>query len=262
MFSIRKSFFIVFILLGLLLGLFSLCSSAEANTADTAKWYVHAHVDNGHLKVEYIVEVGYVSGYPQQWNMTNRSVTELKCFQQGNPQIIGNSLYLDGNSLIKCAVPSFKAEVHNLSSGLINLEPYLTTQSILSIVDAKPEISRKQYSNPVYVMEENLEFFLPKSKANTRMILDYPNGQTRSGKFTSWGRTVFSITENCSAAACQFDHAIPTAHINTDPAPFLISLPTDESTFIIGYNPIHKTYFEGLVYDIFVDPFSRGPGDG
>lgn len=262
MFSIKKSFIAVIILFGLLLGLTIFSTSAEATSADTAKWHVHAYVDSGKLKVEYIVEVGYVSGYPQQWNMTNRSVTELKCFQQGNPQIIGNSLYLDGNSLIKCAVPSFKDEVHNLSSGSINLEPYLTTQSILSIVDAKPELSRKQLSNPVYVMEENLELFLPKGKANTQMILKYPNGQTNSGKFTSWGRNVFSVTENCSSSTCQFDHALATSHITSDPAPFEINLPTDESTFVIGYNPNQKTYFEGLVYDIFVDPFSRGPGSG
>ena len=84
----------------------------------------------------------------------------------------------------------------NLSNGSITLEPYLETQSVLTYVDTKVDLSRGPYSNPVYTMEDNLKLFIPKGKGKASMILTYPGGQSNTGKFASWGRQVYKVEEN------------------------------------------------------------------
>lgn len=250
------------ILGGALFGLTMESSAVHASTADTAKWYTHAFVDNGQLVVEWTVEIGYTTGYPQQWIMTNSSKTKLKCFSSGNPQINSTSIYFDGASFIKCAVPSFANEVKRLSNGSINLEPVLETQNILTELDAKVGLSRGPNANPVFTLENNLELFIPLKKGKASMLLTYPNGSTYSGVFPAFGRNQFNIEENCLLTTCQFDHSMGSSHITSDPAPFTINMPTAESTLVIGYSPIYRTYFSGEIFDLFIDPFTRGPGSG
>ncbi|MFK7805796.1 MAG: hypothetical protein AB8G95_29470 [Anaerolineae bacterium] len=260
--SIKKFFFVFIVLAGLLFSLSLNSSSAQASVADTAKWYTHMSVDNGQIIVEWTVETGYVSGYPQNWVVVNRSVTKLKCWPSGSVQVNFDHVIFNGQSYLKCAVPSFAKEVSNLSNGSIMLEPVLETQSILTIVDAKLDNSRGMFSNPVFAMQDNLDLFIPIKKGSASMKLLYPNGVTNSSNLTTFGRSQFTIEENCTFSSCTFDHSVGNSTVNSDPAPFIIEMPTGETTLVFGYSPAHKTYLQGIVYDVFIDPFTRGPGSG
>ena len=258
---IKKFTLPVFVLLAVLSG-FTHANNSEAAAADTAKWYTHIYVDNGQLKVDWVVEIGYVTGNPQTWNVVRQSVTPLKCKTTGNLQVSHDHILFDGQSGFKCEVPSFADEVKRLSAGTINLEPIITTQSVLAELDAKLGHSRGVNSNPIFLIERNFSMNVPHSKAKTTMFLNYPSGQTSSGTFFSSSRSQYNISQQCTTITCVFEHMLGSSLIQNDTAPFDILLPTGETALYVGYTPNSRMFLTGQMYDLFIDPFTRGPGSG
>ncbi|MEM9775077.1 MAG: hypothetical protein AAF902_10885 [Chloroflexota bacterium] len=258
---IKKITLPVFVLLITLFGL-SISNASEAAAADTAKWYTHVYIDNGQLKVDWVVEIGHVTSNPQTWHVVKQSVTPLKCKTTGNLQVNQDHIFFDGQSGFKCEVPSFAEEVKKLSAGAINLEPTITTQSVLTELDAELGFSRGVNSNPIFLIERNLSMNIPHTKGKTNMFLHYPSGQTTSGAFFSSGRSQYNIEQQCNTSTCVFEHALGSSIIQNDSAPFDILLPTGETALYVGYAPNSRMFLSGQIYDLFVDPFARGPGSG
>ncbi|MEM7113834.1 MAG: hypothetical protein AAF614_15470 [Chloroflexota bacterium] len=104
---------------------------AAAQGAYNAKWIIKTYAENGQLHVLWEVTVWEV-GQPSN---TNQSVTKLACAVAPSVNIQFDHIEFAGNGAIHCSVPSFQAEVLNLSHGQLYLPAEIQSQDIYAEAD-------------------------------------------------------------------------------------------------------------------------------
>lgn len=256
----RSVLVLFFVLCTAVFGLFPWSTTAQAAPGTLeARWFVEMSFPNDKPVATMTIEIYYESrsGTPILYTS---DVFPISCLEVGSVEIANNIAIFDGHGYFECTMPSFQEKVTDLTRGELQVPDACTCKLAYGVADFMFSTTA---GNPIFTMPE-LQFSAPVQPygvANYQLMVNgavaesetfLPNSKLQSG--------LGQIQQQGGGYAPEF--SVDGANLGSNPA-FIggkLEMPTNQTTFYVGFNPDNGDVLVGKLSGFVMDPGCVGHG--
>ncbi|MBK7896383.1 MAG: hypothetical protein WAS33_04650 [Candidatus Promineifilaceae bacterium] len=256
----RSVLVLLFVLGTAVFGLLSWPTTAQAApTKLEARWFIEMAFPNDQPVANMTIEIYRESrsGAPVLYLSQVYPVT---CQQVGSVEISNNIAIFDGSGYFECSMPNFQDKVAALTRGELKVPDSCTCKLAYGVADL---MFSQTSGNPIFAMPE-LQFSAPvqsASVANYQLMVNgaiaesetfSPNGNIQNG--------MGQLQQQGTGYLPEF--SVDGVNLGSHPA-FIggqLKVPTNQTTFYVGYNPDNGDVLVGKLFSFLMDPGCVGHG--
>jgi hypothetical protein len=256
----RTVLVLFFVLCTAVFGFLTHPTTTQAAPGDLeARWFVEMAFPNDQLVANMTIEIYYEShsGVPILYLS---KVFPVSCQEIGSVEISNENAVFDGNGYFKCTMPSFQGKVSDLTRGELKLSNNCTCKLAYGIADLMFSTTA---SNPIFAMPELL-FSAPVHPFGLAQYQLSVNGTVAESE-TFWpNRRIQTGVGQLQQTGGGYvpDFSVDGFGLGGMPA-FVggqLELPTDQTTFFVGFNPDNGDLLIGKLSSFIIDPGCVGHG--
>jgi hypothetical protein len=258
--TIRSVLGLFFVLFTAVFGFLAQPTAIQAAPGDLeARWFVEMAFPNDQLVSNMTIEIYYKSrsGVPTVYLS---EVYPISCQEIGSVEISNEIAVFDGNGYFECTMPSFQDKVWDLTGGKLELPSSCTCKLAYGIADLMVSATA---GNPIFAMPE-LQFSAPVQPFGSAQYQLIVNGTTTVSE-AFWPSHklqtgIGQLQQQGSGYAPNF--SVDGFGLGSTPA-FVggqLEVPTDQTTFYVGFNPDNGDILIGKLGGFILDPGCVGHG--
>lgn len=241
--------------------LLSAPSTAQAVTGNQfARWVIQVGFDNNQPVAKMTVEIGHETHLGILVVDISESY-KVECQEYGSLNIVGNVAEFDGGSYLECKMPNFQEIVYELTNGSMVIADFCTCKQ----ADGAAGFDFDNPSDNPLFYTPSLQFSAPTDTNGNGVQYELSvNGATAvSESFTNIGQMQFGgggFVKNGNGYAPEFH--VDNFELASHP-PYLaglVEVPTNETTFFVGFNPDTGQFLQGKLGYLYIDPGCVGHG--
>lgn len=257
----RSVLVLFFVLCTAVFGLFSWPTTAQAAPAKLeARWFVEMAFPNDQPVANMTIEIYRESrsGIPVLYLS---QVYPVKCQQVGSVEISNEIAIFDGNGYFECSMPNFRDEVSALTHGELKVPDSCTCKLAYGVADF---MFSKTSDNPIFAMPE-LQFSAPVQSAgvaNYQLMVNGAIAESETFSPSSHIQNGMGQLQQQGVVGYLPSFSVDGANLGSHPA-FIsgqLKIPTDQTTFYVGFNPDSGDFLVGKLFSFMMDPGCVGHG--